>query len=213
MWNPLSNTKKPLSDIRILFPNSRNWADCVQELKVLVIVFMKSVFRISLEGDEILRVQGERTQGVMKTLLNTKVDEPKTTDRVVLIKEKFKAVRDHQRSYAGNRRKLAPRDGGDSCSLDASFAYSCDAAICTLVGGSNIISVADCREALGNHKLRDRNWKLRFEHSGDIEELQTKFRGSPAGIMACLVVLYCGLASKKDTWEGIHGRAQGVSTQ
>ncbi|GJU87548.1 putative reverse transcriptase domain-containing protein [Tanacetum coccineum] len=28
--------------------------------------------RISLEGDEILRVQGERTQGVVKTLLNTK---------------------------------------------------------------------------------------------------------------------------------------------
>ncbi|GJX87716.1 hypothetical protein Tco_0339730 [Tanacetum coccineum] len=32
---------------------------------------------ISLEGDEILRVQGERTQGVAKTLLNTKVDEMK----------------------------------------------------------------------------------------------------------------------------------------
>ncbi|GJR09316.1 hypothetical protein Tco_0791968 [Tanacetum coccineum] len=30
------------------------------------------VVRISLEGDEILRVQGERTQGVAKTLLNTK---------------------------------------------------------------------------------------------------------------------------------------------
>ncbi|GKB21181.1 hypothetical protein Tco_0855104 [Tanacetum coccineum] len=32
-----------------------------------------------------------------------------TTDKVVLIKEKFKSVRDRQRSYAGNRRKLAPR--------------------------------------------------------------------------------------------------------
>ncbi|GJT51476.1 hypothetical protein Tco_0977633 [Tanacetum coccineum] len=31
------------------------------------------------------------------------------TDKVVLIKEKFKAVRDRQRSYAGNRRKLTPR--------------------------------------------------------------------------------------------------------
>ncbi|GJW24653.1 hypothetical protein Tco_0038464 [Tanacetum coccineum] len=30
------------------------------------------VVKISLEGDEILRVQGERTQGVAKTLLNTK---------------------------------------------------------------------------------------------------------------------------------------------
>ncbi|GJS23675.1 hypothetical protein Tco_0452307 [Tanacetum coccineum] len=33
---------------------------------------MKKVVRISLEGDEILRVQGERTQDVAKTLLNTK---------------------------------------------------------------------------------------------------------------------------------------------
>ncbi|GKB49159.1 hypothetical protein Tco_0899912 [Tanacetum coccineum] len=30
-------------------------------------------FRIPLEGDEILRVHGERTQGVVKTLMNTKV--------------------------------------------------------------------------------------------------------------------------------------------
>nr|GEX44928.1 hypothetical protein [Tanacetum cinerariifolium] len=32
-----------------------------------------------------------------------------TTDKVVLIKEKLKAVRDHQKSYADNRRKLSPR--------------------------------------------------------------------------------------------------------
>ncbi|GJW39622.1 hypothetical protein Tco_0065467 [Tanacetum coccineum] len=39
---------------------------------MVVIVCHKKVVRISLEGDEILRVQGERTQGVTKTLLNTK---------------------------------------------------------------------------------------------------------------------------------------------
>ncbi|GKB42207.1 retrovirus-related pol polyprotein from transposon TNT 1-94 [Tanacetum coccineum] len=63
--------------------------------------------------------------------------------RKLLIKEKFKAVRDRQRSYVGNRRKPLKfevlrgflRDERDSCSLDASFAHSCDAAICTLVGG------------------------------------------------------------------------------
>ncbi|GJZ74894.1 hypothetical protein Tco_0639359 [Tanacetum coccineum] len=38
---------------------------------------------ISLEGDEILRVQGERTQGVAITLLNTKVDELKMSDTSV----------------------------------------------------------------------------------------------------------------------------------
>ncbi|GJZ21906.1 putative reverse transcriptase domain-containing protein [Tanacetum coccineum] len=37
-----------------------------------VIVCYEKVVRIPLEGDEILRVHGERTQGVVKTLMNTK---------------------------------------------------------------------------------------------------------------------------------------------
>ncbi|GJX44153.1 hypothetical protein Tco_0260829 [Tanacetum coccineum] len=37
-----------------------------------VIVCYEKVVRIPLEGDEILRVHSERTQGVVKTLLNTK---------------------------------------------------------------------------------------------------------------------------------------------
>ncbi|GJR31097.1 putative reverse transcriptase domain-containing protein [Tanacetum coccineum] len=37
-----------------------------------VIVCHEKVVRIPLEGDEILRVHGERTQGVVKTLMNTK---------------------------------------------------------------------------------------------------------------------------------------------
>ncbi|GJZ44675.1 zf-CCHC domain-containing protein [Tanacetum coccineum] len=37
-----------------------------------VIVCHKKVVRIPLEGEEILRVHGERTQGVVKTLMNTK---------------------------------------------------------------------------------------------------------------------------------------------
>ncbi|GKE13364.1 hypothetical protein Tco_1416915 [Tanacetum coccineum] len=45
-----------------------------------VIVCHEKVVRIPLKGDEILRVHGERTQGVVKTLLNTKVDEPKLSD-------------------------------------------------------------------------------------------------------------------------------------
>ncbi|GKD04416.1 hypothetical protein Tco_1179390, partial [Tanacetum coccineum] len=39
------------------------------------IVCHEKVVRIPLEGNEILRVHGERTQGVMKTLMNTKVVE------------------------------------------------------------------------------------------------------------------------------------------
>ncbi|GJY07217.1 hypothetical protein Tco_0374271 [Tanacetum coccineum] len=45
-----------------------------------VIVCHEKVVRIPLEGDEILQVHGERTQGVVKTLMNTKVDEPKLSD-------------------------------------------------------------------------------------------------------------------------------------
>nr|GEU97133.1 putative reverse transcriptase domain, ribonuclease H-like domain, aspartic peptidase domain protein [Tanacetum cinerariifolium] len=45
-----------------------------------VIVYHEKVVRITLEGDEILRVHGERTQGVVKTLMNTKVDQPKLSD-------------------------------------------------------------------------------------------------------------------------------------
>nr|GFB85111.1 putative reverse transcriptase domain-containing protein [Tanacetum cinerariifolium] len=37
-----------------------------------------------LEGDEILRVHGERTQGFVKTLMKTKVDEPKLSDIFVV---------------------------------------------------------------------------------------------------------------------------------
>ncbi|GJV38651.1 hypothetical protein Tco_1411128, partial [Tanacetum coccineum] len=44
------------------------------------------VVRISLEGDEILRVQGERTQGVAKTLLNTKSCKTKVSYDLVIFR-------------------------------------------------------------------------------------------------------------------------------
>ncbi|GKF20403.1 hypothetical protein Tco_0069041, partial [Tanacetum coccineum] len=50
--------------------------------------------------------------------------EPKlvqeTTDKVVLIKEKLKAVRDHQKSYVDNRRKPLEFEVGDQVSLTVS---------------------------------------------------------------------------------------------
>nr|GEY36042.1 putative reverse transcriptase domain-containing protein [Tanacetum cinerariifolium] len=45
-----------------------------------MIVCHEKLVRMPFEGDEILRVHGERTQGVMKTLMSTKVDEPKLSD-------------------------------------------------------------------------------------------------------------------------------------
>ncbi|GJX84873.1 hypothetical protein Tco_0335647 [Tanacetum coccineum] len=45
--------------------------DCFSKRK-FVIVCHEKVVRIPLEGDELLQIHGERTQGVMKTLMNTK---------------------------------------------------------------------------------------------------------------------------------------------
>ncbi|GJT69042.1 hypothetical protein Tco_1028328 [Tanacetum coccineum] len=45
-----------------------------------VIVCHEKVVRIPLEGEEILRVQGERTLGAAKALMNSKIDEPRISD-------------------------------------------------------------------------------------------------------------------------------------
>ncbi|GJV40560.1 hypothetical protein Tco_1419000 [Tanacetum coccineum] len=63
-----------------LIPLSRGSFDVIVGMDWLskrkfVIVCHEKVVRIPLEGDEILRVHGERTQGVVKTLINTKVVE------------------------------------------------------------------------------------------------------------------------------------------
>ncbi|GKD11392.1 hypothetical protein Tco_1191077, partial [Tanacetum coccineum] len=49
-----------------------------------VIVCYEKVVRIPLEGDEILRVHGERTLGAAKALMNTKIDEPRISDILVV---------------------------------------------------------------------------------------------------------------------------------
>ncbi|GJS07460.1 reverse transcriptase domain-containing protein [Tanacetum coccineum] len=53
--------------------------DWLSQNKV-VIVCHEKVVKISLEGSGILRVQGERTLGAAKALMNAKVDEPKLSD-------------------------------------------------------------------------------------------------------------------------------------
>ncbi|GKE95414.1 hypothetical protein Tco_1580269, partial [Tanacetum coccineum] len=62
-----------------LIPLSRGSFDVIVGMNWLskrkcVIVCHEKVVRISLEGDEILQVHGERTQGVVKILMNTKVE-------------------------------------------------------------------------------------------------------------------------------------------
>ncbi|GJS12181.1 hypothetical protein Tco_0368977 [Tanacetum coccineum] len=73
---------KPLE---FVIPLSRGSFDVIVGMDWLskrkfVIVCHEKVVRIPLEGDKKLQVHGERTQGVVKTLMNTKVDEPKLSD-------------------------------------------------------------------------------------------------------------------------------------
>ncbi|GKE89339.1 hypothetical protein Tco_1566814, partial [Tanacetum coccineum] len=68
-----------------LIPLSRRSFDVIVGMDWLskrkfVIVCHEKVVRMSLEGDEIRRVHGERTQEVVKTLMNTKVGESKLSD-------------------------------------------------------------------------------------------------------------------------------------
>nr|GEX49227.1 putative reverse transcriptase domain-containing protein [Tanacetum cinerariifolium] len=68
-----------------LIPLSRGSFDVIIGMdwlskRMFLILCNEKVVRIPLEGDEILWVHGERTQGVVKTLMNTKVDEPKLSD-------------------------------------------------------------------------------------------------------------------------------------
>ncbi|GKE23437.1 hypothetical protein Tco_1434949, partial [Tanacetum coccineum] len=63
-----------------LIPLSRKSFDVIVGMDWLskrkfVMVCHERVVRIPLEGDEILRVHGERTQGVVKTLMNAKSKE------------------------------------------------------------------------------------------------------------------------------------------
>ncbi|GJZ55243.1 hypothetical protein Tco_0610436 [Tanacetum coccineum] len=69
--NVISN-KENVNDVNVANPAK---AKSLLSKRKFVIVCHEKVVRIPLEGDEILRVHGERTQGVVKTLMNTKVVE------------------------------------------------------------------------------------------------------------------------------------------
>ncbi|GKB39887.1 hypothetical protein Tco_0884829 [Tanacetum coccineum] len=85
----LKRYKEPLVEPKeigySLIPLSRGSFDVIVGMdrlskKKFVKVCREKAVRIPLEGDEILRVQGERTQGVVKTLMNAKDDELKLSD-------------------------------------------------------------------------------------------------------------------------------------
>ncbi|GKC88557.1 putative reverse transcriptase domain-containing protein [Tanacetum coccineum] len=83
--------------------------DWLSKRKV-VIVCHEKVVRIRLEGDEILWVHGERTQGVMKTIMNTKVDEPKLSDISVVRDFIDVFLEDLSMTAAKSQYRLAPSE-------------------------------------------------------------------------------------------------------
>ncbi|GJT94103.1 hypothetical protein Tco_1082948 [Tanacetum coccineum] len=72
----LKRYKEPLVELKEI-----GWGDRIGESfwmrRKFVIVCHEKVVRILLEGEEILQVQGERTLGAAKALMNAKIDEPR----------------------------------------------------------------------------------------------------------------------------------------
>ncbi|GJY70167.1 hypothetical protein Tco_0473149 [Tanacetum coccineum] len=71
-----------------MIPLSRGCFDVIVGIDWLskrkfVIVCYEKVVRLTLEGNEIFRVHGERTLGAAKALMNDKVDEPRISDILV----------------------------------------------------------------------------------------------------------------------------------
>ncbi|GJR48703.1 putative reverse transcriptase domain-containing protein [Tanacetum coccineum] len=64
----------------VLFDSGANFSFISTEFVPLLNVKPSIVVEIPLEGSGILRVQGERTLGAAKALMNAKVDEPKLSD-------------------------------------------------------------------------------------------------------------------------------------
>ncbi|GJZ80811.1 hypothetical protein Tco_0645805 [Tanacetum coccineum] len=72
-----------------------------------VIVCHEKVVRIPLEGDEILQVHGERTQGVVKTLMNTKFRIDLVHGATPVAKSPYRLVPSEMQELSSSRREVA----------------------------------------------------------------------------------------------------------
>ncbi|GJV67728.1 putative reverse transcriptase domain-containing protein [Tanacetum coccineum] len=89
-----------------LIPLSRGSFDMIVGMDWLskrkfVIVCYEKVVRILLEGDEILRVHGERTLGAAKALMNAKVDEPR-----IIAKSTYRLAPSEMQELSGQLQEL-----------------------------------------------------------------------------------------------------------
>nr|GEX44873.1 hypothetical protein [Tanacetum cinerariifolium] len=190
------------------------------------------VDRIPLEGDEILRVHGERTQGVVKTLMNTNIAMPVAKPPYCLapseIIEDFVVYSDALNQglgYVLMQRGKALLVRHEECHLyrpqdpstffdqkeltmrqrrwiEIFSDYECE--ICYHPGKVNV-SYADYGRKPFEFDVGDRvllkvtPWKgvVRFG----------KKWGTLAGIHGLFSGWYCGLASRKECWIGLHEMA------
>ncbi|GJR61129.1 putative reverse transcriptase domain-containing protein [Tanacetum coccineum] len=116
-WNSLI----PLSHENFDVIVGMNWLS----KRKFVILCHEKVVRIPLEGDEILRVHGERTQGVMKTLMNTKSKEEHEVHLKLVLESlrKEKLYKHPQADRQGERMIQTLEDIMRACVIDFGGSY------------------------------------------------------------------------------------------
>ncbi|GJZ35062.1 hypothetical protein Tco_0580879 [Tanacetum coccineum] len=78
------------------------------------IVCHEKVVRILLEGDEVLRVHGERTQGVEKTLMNTKT---RVSYNLVIFYEEHQCHLLRRGAWSSFEVRVGITEEGESCKV------------------------------------------------------------------------------------------------
>ncbi|GKA39194.1 retrovirus-related pol polyprotein from transposon TNT 1-94, partial [Tanacetum coccineum] len=148
-----------------------------------------------------------------------------TTDKVVLIKEKLKAMGDRQKSYVDKRRRSLEFEVGDRGLLRSLKGFGLVAYRLRLLEELNSVhdtfyvsNLKKCLAVANLHVLLDEitvDKTLHFvEELVDIidREIKKLKRGSPAGIHGLFSGWYCGLASRKVTLGVSMAWAKGVTT-
>ncbi|GKB46429.1 putative reverse transcriptase domain-containing protein [Tanacetum coccineum] len=107
----LEKKVKELDNISSLIPLSRGRFDGIVEMDWLskrkfVIICHEKVVRIPLEDDEILRVHGQRTQGVVKTLMNTKFRIDLVPRETPVAKSPYRLAPSEMRELSGQLQEL-----------------------------------------------------------------------------------------------------------
>ncbi|GJS36284.1 putative reverse transcriptase domain-containing protein [Tanacetum coccineum] len=112
-----------------LIPLSHESFDVIVEMdwfskRKFVIVCHEKVVRIPLEVDEILRVHGERTQGVVKTLMNTKFSKDLVHGATSVAKSPYRLAPSEMQELSEQLRELQDKGRFVIVFIDDIMAYS-----------------------------------------------------------------------------------------